>query len=163
MKWVISRKKAKEDTKVVLRRHLEKPDVHVVFHAKYSSLACMRDLCASLASNAGFNEDDVFDVTLAFDEILTNAFEHGCRHPGDDNIDVKISFAGSSISVYVRDQGGKSFDYRKYKGDRVDVSHSTVTGLHLVNKFADGWAVEIQPDEYTEVMFFKRKSKEEKK
>ncbi len=164
MKWRISRKKAKrEDTKVVLRRHLEKPDIHVVFHAKYSYLAYMRDLCASLASNAGFNDDDTFDITLAFDEILANAFEHGCRHPSDDNIDVKISLAGSSISVYVRDPGGKSFDYNKYKGINHEASSSIASGLCLVDKFADRWAVETEPDEYTEVMFSKRKSKEEEK
>ncbi len=145
------------------REHLKDPDIHVVLRAKYFYIAYVRDMCESLALEMGFSEDDAFGVKITIDEILTNAFEHGCTHPGSDKIEVKISFAGTGIFVCVRDPGGKVFDYRKYKGIEVASPDSVGSGLCLVDKFTDEWVVNTKPGEYTEVMSFKKKSEKEER
>ena len=147
----------------VVREHLSDPDIHIVLRAKYLYIAYMRDLCESMALGMGFGENDAFGIKLVVDEILTNAFEHGCTHPGNDKIDVKISFAGTGIFICVRDPGGIPFDYRKYKGVEVSSPDSVGSGLCLVDKFTDEWVVNTKPGEYTEVMSFKRKSEKEAK
>lgn len=145
------------------REHSKTPDIHVVLRAKYLYIAYIRDLCGGLAREMGFSEGDAFGIKLVVDEIVTNAFEHGCTHPGDDKIDVKISFAGTGIFICVRDPGGKLFDHRKYRGFEANSPDSIGSGLCLVDKFSDEWVVDAKSGEYTEVMFFKRKSEKEEK
>lgn len=162
-KWLrqlLSPSKAGKD---VGSEHLSDPDIHIVLRAKHRCIAYMRDLCESLALDVGFNEDDAFGIKLAIDEILTNAFEHGCTYPGSDKVDIKISFAGTKIFICVRDSRGKQFDYRKYKGIEVRSPGSIGTGLCLVDRFTDEWVVNTKPGEYTDVMFFKRKSEKEER
>ena len=156
---MLSPSRGKEDAG---REYLSDPDIHIVLHAKYLYISYMRDLCEGLALEMGFNVDDAFGIKLVVDEILTNAFEHGCSHPGDDKIDFKVSFAGTGIFICVRDPGGKSFDHTKYKGFEASSPDSIGSGLCLVDKFSDEWVVNTKPDEYTEVMSFKRKSEKEK-
>ena len=160
LRQLLSPSKGKKDAG---REHLSDPDIHVVLRAKYLYIAHMRDLCESLALEMGFSEDDAFGIKLVVDEILTNAFEHGCTHPGNDKIDFKVSFAGTGIFICVRDPGGKPFDYRKYKGFEVSSPDSVGSGLCLVDKFTDEWVVNTKPGEYTEVMSFKRKSGKEER
>ena len=157
---MLSPSKAGED---VGREHLSDPDIHMVLRAKYLYIAYMRDLCEGLALDMGFNENEAFGIKLAIDEVLTNAFEHGCTHPGSDTIDIKISFAGTGIFICVRDSEGKQFDHKKYRGIVVSSPGSIGTGLCLVDMFTDEWVVNTKPGEYTDVMFFKRKSEKEER
>lgn len=143
--------------------YLQDPDIHVVLRAKYLYIAYMRDLCEDLALETGFDENEAFAIKLAFDEILTNAFEHGCTHPGDDKIEIRISFAGTGAFVCIRDPGGKPFDYRRYKGFHEKFPDAIGSGLCLVDKFTGEWVVNTKSGEYTDVMFFKKKSEREEK
>ena len=133
-------------------------DVHIVFRARYFYIAYMRDLCDKLAIEMGFGQDEVFKLKLAMDEVLTNAIEHGCSNYGENRIDVKISFAEDGITVRVRDSGGKGFDDKMYRGNSEGEPGSIRSGLCLVDRFTDIWEVHTSPNEYTEVVFFKRKT-----
>lgn len=137
--------------------------IRIIFPGRYFYLAHMRDLCEKLALERGFDKSDAMKIKVAFDEVLTNAFKHGCSDYGHDKIDVQISFDDSGIFVVVRDPGGRSFDYKKHGEFDKQFPDSSRTGLHLVSKFMDGWAVNIKQGKYTEVSFFKNRVKEEKK
>ncbi len=152
---------AKEEGK---KKDLVESDViRIVFPGRHFYLAHMRDLCEKLAVERGFKKNDAMRIKVAFDEVLTNAFKHGCSDYGHDKIDVQISFDDSGIFVIVRDPGGKSFDYKRYGEFDKQFPDSSRTGLHLVSKFMDGWAVNIKPGKYTEVSFFKNRPQEEGK
>jgi len=116
-------------------------------------------MCEKLVAGTGFTQDEIFAVKLAFDEVLTNAFMHGSTHPGDDRIEIKLSIVEGGIYARVRDSGGKRFDYRKYKDFRTKFPQEIGTGLTLVDEFTDGWTVKTVEGEYTEVMFYKKKAK----
>jgi anti-sigma regulatory factor (Ser/Thr protein kinase) len=139
----------------------EHEDVHVVFRARYFYIAYMRDLCDKLATEMGFEHDEVFELKLAMDEVLTNALEHGCSHYGEDRVDVRISFIDDGMSINVRDPGGKSFDHTRYRGGVEADPGGVRSGLCLIDKFMDSWEVNTNPDKYTEVIFFKKKTRKE--
>ena len=147
---------------------LERPDtgepdvIHIVFPARHFYLGHMRDLCEKLVIERGFNQMEALQIKVAFDEILTNAFKHGCTHYGQDKIDVQISTDSSGVFVCVRDPGGKPFNYKQYREFDQKFPDSSRTGLHLVDKFADGWAVNTKLGKYTEVTFFKNHPPEKK-
>jgi anti-sigma regulatory factor (Ser/Thr protein kinase) len=160
-RWLRQLLTPSKEGKDLNREHLGDPDIHVVLRAKYLYIAYVRDLCESLALDMGFSEDDAFGIKLVVDEIVTNAFEHGCTHPGNDKIEVKVSFAGTGIFISVRDPGGKVFDHRKYRGFEANSPDSIGSGLCLIDKFTDEWVVNAKTGEYTEVMAFKKKSDKE--
>ncbi|MFC1672359.1 ATP-binding protein [Planctomycetota bacterium] len=145
----------------IFRRLPEDPDVHIQLKARYQYIRCMRDMCESLASRSGFNANDTYAIKLTFDEVLTNAFLHGCDHPSDDVIDVYITIQENGIYMRVRDPGGKRFDYRKYKNWRDQHPEGIGTGLALLDEFADGWTVLLEEGTYTEFMFYRKKTKED--
>ncbi len=137
------------------------PDVvRIVFPARHFYLAHMRDLCEKLALEGGFNRDEALRIKVVFDEVLTNAFKHGCIHYGRDKIDVQISLDTAGIFVCVRDPGGTVFNYKQYREFDKKFPDSSRTGLHLVDKFTDGWSVNTKPGKYTEVTFFKNRSQD---
>lgn len=143
------------------REETGEPDVvRIVFPARHFYLAHMRDLCEKLVLEGGFNLAEALKIKVAFDEVLTNAFKHGCTNYGRDKIDVQISLDGAGIFVCVRDPGGKPFDYKRYREFDKKFPDSSRTGLHLVDKFTDGWSVNTKPGKYTEVTFFKNHSLE---
>ncbi len=148
------------DTEVI-QRLPEEPDIRISLLARFRYIMCMRDMCEKLAAGTGFTKDEIFAVKLAFDEVLTNAFMHGCVHPGDDRIEIRLSIVEGGIYARVRDPGGKKFDYRKYKDFRTKRPQEIGTGLTLVDEFTDGWTVKTEEGEYTEVMFYKKKAKED--
>ncbi len=135
--------------------------VNVNFPARYFYLAHVRELCERLSREAGFAEEDAMKIKVAFDEVLTNAFKHGCINYGVDKIDVNLTFDDAGVFVCVRDPAGRPFDYRKYR--EFDEKHpdSSRTGLHLVDRLMDGWAVNTKPGKFTEVSFFKNRASRE--
>ncbi len=134
--------------------------VRIAFPARHFYLTHMRDLCEKLALQGGFNQNEALKIKVAFDEVLTNAFKHGCIHYGRDKIDVQISLDTAGVFVCVRDPGGTVFDYKRYREFDKKFPDSSRTGLHLVDKFTDGWSVNTKPGKYTEVAFFKNRSQE---
>lgn len=146
------------------RKETGEPDVvHIVFPARHFYLGHMRDLCEKLVLERGFDQMEALQIKVAFDEVLTNAFKHGCTHYGRDKIDVQISTDAAGVFVCVRDPGGKPFDYKRYREFDDKFPDSSRTGLHLVDKFTDGWSVNTKRGKYTEVTFFKNHPQKEGK
>ncbi|MBI4618401.1 MAG: ATP-binding protein [Planctomycetes bacterium] len=132
------------------------------FPGRFLYVSILRDLIERLAQEIGFSELDAFKIKVAADEVLTNAFKHGCPEYADNTIVVRVTLDRKGIFVRVRDEGGIKFDYRKFRDFDAKFPESSRTGLHLVDKFTDGWMVDTEEGKYTEVSFFKhRKSSSE--
>ena len=69
-----------------------------------------------------------------------------------------LTFDDAGIFICVRDHAGRPFDYKKYR--EFDEKHpdSSRTGLHLVDRLMDGWAVNTKPGKFTEVSFYKNRT-----
>lgn len=140
------------------REKLGETDViRISIPARYFYLSHMRNLCERLALEMGFSKTEAMRIKVSFDEVLTNAFKHGCKNYGHDKISIQISFDDAGIFVHIRDPGGRPFDYKKYREFDKKFPDSSRTGLHLVDKFSDGWAVNTKLGKYTEVSFFKNR------
>lgn len=133
------------------------------FPGRFLYVSIIRDLIERLSHELGFGELDSFKIKVSADEILTNAFKHGCPAYAENQIRVKVTLDRKGIFVRVRDEGGVPFDYKKYRNFDTKFPDSSRTGLHLVDKFMDGWMVDSKEGESTEVSFFKhRKSASER-
>ncbi len=127
------------------------------FPGRYLYVSILRDLIERLSQEIGFSDLDAFKIKVAADEILTNAFKHGCPAYADNKIRVRVTLDRKGIFVRVRDEGGIPFDYKKYREFDTKFPDSSRTGLHLVDKFMDGWVVDAREGEYTEVSFYKHR------
>lgn len=127
------------------------------FPGRYLYIPLVRDICEKLAREIGFSDIDCFKIKVAADEVFSNAFKHGSPKYGDNLITVKITLDRKGIFVRVRDEGGIPFNYKRYREFDRNFPDSSRTGLHLVEKFMDGWVVNTKKGEYTEVSFFKNR------
>jgi anti-sigma regulatory factor (Ser/Thr protein kinase) len=63
------------------------------------------------------------------------------------------------ITVVVRDEGGLPFDYQRYKSGRRELEPGSVkSGLDIVDKIMDSWAVRTEEGKFTEVVFRKKRA-----
>lgn len=151
---------AREEEEVM---NLDLPDGETLtfyFPGRYLYIDIFRDLVERLARQIGFLDLDAFKIKVCADEVFTNAFKHGCPQQHENTIIVKVTLDRKGIFVRVRDEGGVPFDYRKYRDFDVKFPNSSRTGLHLVDKFMDGWIANTKPGESTEVSFYKHRVKD---
>ncbi len=127
------------------------------FPGRYLYIPIVRDICDQLAREIGFSDIDCFKIKVAADEVFSNAFKHGSPKHGDNLITVKVTLDRKGIFIRVRDEGGIPFNYKRYRDFDRKFPDSSRTGLHLVDKFMDGWVVNTKKGEYTEVSFFKNR------
>lgn len=131
--------------------------IKLEFPSRHLYIPVVRDLCERLARQAGFSEMDCFKIKVTADEVFSNAFRHGSPEYGDNVIDVLINIDRKGLFVRVRDQGGVPFNFKRFRESDSDIPSDDRSGLHLVDKFVDGWVVNIKPGEYTEVSFIKNR------
>lgn len=127
------------------------------FPGRYLYIPIVRDTCERLAREIGFTEIDCFKIKVATDEVFSNAFKHGSPKYGDNLITVKVTLDRKGVFIRVRDEGGIPFNYKRYREMDRTFPESNRSGLHLVDKFMDGWVVNTKKGEYTEVSFFKNR------
>lgn len=57
------------------------------------------------ARSRGFDDGSMFSIRLALEEAITNAFEHGHEHLGDEPVTVEYRVEPGSVDVAVEDRG----------------------------------------------------------
>ena len=77
---------------------------------RFGSLAQIADFISRAARQAGFSEDDVFQVQMAVDEACSNVIEHayGAGHAGDIKLSCRLE-PGEEFIVTIQDSG-RPFD-----------------------------------------------------
>lgn len=146
------------DEEVIRNLDVSRGDTIVMqFPGRYLYIPIVRDICDQLAREIGFSDVDCFKIKVAADEVFSNAFKHGSPKHGDNLITVKVTLDRKGIFIRVRDEGGIPFNYKRYRDFDRKFPDSSRTGLHLVDKFMDGWVVNTKKGEYTEVSFFKNR------
>jgi anti-sigma regulatory factor (Ser/Thr protein kinase) len=131
----------------------------VTFPARRVHAAVFRCICESLATQAGFTGRDVFMIKLAADEVFTNAVTHGSEAYGVSRIYSDIVLDNEGMTVTVRDEAGRPFNYHTFQSRRGEERPGAVkSGLDLVDRVMDSWAVRTEHGKYTEVTFRKRRA-----
>ncbi len=132
--------------------------VRVTFPARRGHSAVFRALCECLAQEAGFSQHDAFLIKLAADEVFTNAVIHGSERYGVSRVHADIVVDKEGITVVVRDEGGRPFNYHRHQAGRDESqAGSARSGLDVIDKVMDNWTVRTEMGRYTEVIFRKKR------
>ncbi len=141
--------------------HEKGDDIVFTVPARYYLIPHLRELCGRLARDAGLEDLAAYQVMVAADEVITNAFKHGSPLYGESKIHVRIHIDRRGFWLYVRDEGGIPFDVEMYRNKDVRRPEAGHRGIHLVSRFTDSWDVTTQPGKSTEVSFFKSRESED--
>ncbi|MHB9053146.1 MAG: ATP-binding protein [Thermoleophilia bacterium] len=82
--------------------------LHLVVPAKAEYLSLVRLVVASVASDAGFTEDNIADIKVALSEASTNVVRHAYRIDQDENdrvIEVNCFEEPGQLTIEVTDHG----------------------------------------------------------
>lgn len=143
--------------------HEKGDDFVVTVPARYYLIPHLRELCGRLARDAGLDDLGAYQVMVAADEVVTNAFKHGSPLYGASKIQLRVHLDRRGIWIHVRDEGGIPFDVEMYRTKDVRRPEAGQRGIHLVSRFADSWDVTTQPGKSTEFSFFKARETDDGK
>jgi len=93
----------------------------------------------TIARKMGFNEDQIFDITLAVEEAYANAIEHASRHGPDLELEIVYHLHGDRIEISVHDSGC-GFDAPLNDGGRVPIAGIDCArgrGIALIRMLSD--------------------------
>lgn len=84
--------------------------------ADLAQLALVRDFISQAAKNCVFSHQDIFDITLATNEAVANAIEHGSTGP-DSVVRISYRCVKGNFVVKVKDTGRFSKVINMNNGD----------------------------------------------
>jgi serine/threonine-protein kinase RsbW len=85
---------------------------NLIVPASFTSLDKIRDYFSQAASEAGFNEEDVFEVQLAVDEAASNIIDHAYEGECESDIECGYELLKDGLKLNLHDHG-KPFDPEK--------------------------------------------------
>lgn len=84
-------------------------ELHLRVRNDTGELARVAAALETFGAEHGLGAKDVFDVTLALDEILTNVIWYAFESGAEREIDVRLGLADGELRIEVED-GGRAFD-----------------------------------------------------
>ncbi|MBI9050067.1 MAG: GAF domain-containing protein [Anaerolineaceae bacterium] len=75
------------------------------FPGKYNQLRLICEFVNAFAEEAGFSENDLYQISLAVDEACSNIIEHAYGAEDRGNIECSCSFVSSVLTITLRDDG----------------------------------------------------------
>jgi anti-sigma regulatory factor (Ser/Thr protein kinase) len=116
-----------------------------------------------IARRMGFNEEKIFDLSMAVDEAYVNAIEHsGC--PEQLNLEVEFMIYVDRLEISVSDSGC-GFDTTRFKIPKSlkDLQGSRGRGLSLIRQLSDRFELDSIPGNGTLIKIIKFISSRRKK
>jgi serine/threonine-protein kinase RsbW len=109
-------------------------------------LRVIRDNTEDIARRMGFEEDQIFELSMAVDEAYTNAIEHSGKVGGESELEIEYLIYENRLEVSVKDSGC-GFD-----STRLEIP-KTLKGLHscrgrglgLIRMLSDGFELRSKP------------------
>jgi serine/threonine-protein kinase RsbW len=109
-----------------------------------------------IATELGFGEDEVMQISMAVREAAVNAVLHGNAYAPDKKVTLAFERTGSDLVITIRDQG-KGMDLSKIPNPLApeNLLKTSGRGIFLMRSFMD--VVEIRPSQTgTELKLIKR-------
>lgn len=99
-----------------------------------------------IATEAGFDEDQVLQIAMAVREAAVNAVLHGNAYDPDKKVNVDFERTGGELVITIRDQG-KGLDPSKIPDPLApeNLLRTSGRGIFLIRSFMD--EVEIHPSQ----------------
>ena len=144
-----------------MSRILKKYDLKVT--SQSDNLAIVREFVSNVASNIGFNTDDVSKIELAVDEACANVIKHAYGKNSKQLIEISIRIDKKKMMVIVTDKG-KGFDPDCQKLPNINEYLSEMRvgglGLFLIETLMDEVDFQIKPGVRNQVKMIKYLNKE---
>jgi serine/threonine-protein kinase RsbW len=126
--------------------------------ADVKELATIRDFIETRANALGVDDEAVYDLVLAANEIATNIVVHGYRgQPGTIDLDVRSE--GDAVEIVLRDQAPR-FDPTLAPTPNIymplEKRPRGGMGIHLTRRLTDAMLHRFTPDGGNEVTLIKR-------
>jgi serine/threonine-protein kinase RsbW len=75
------------------------------FPGKFDQLKHISDFVSAFAREAGFPEEEIYQISLAVDEACSNIIEHAYGKEQEGCIDCSCSFDQAALTISLRDDG----------------------------------------------------------
>lgn len=92
----------------------------------------------NVLNNSGVDKDDIFDIQVAFEEVLRNAIVHGNKSDLAKKIMIEAELIGNIMRICVEDEG-KGFDTENLPDPthEKNLLKETGRGVYLVKSLMD--------------------------
>ena len=130
----------------------------IIIKTKISEINKVADFIAEIGKKYQVDDQFVFDVSVALDEVINNIISYGCNGNPDFDIKIEFLFKKKLLCVIVSDEG-KLFNPLKIENP--DLSKSIEDkpigglGFFLVKKLMD--SVEYKSEENKNILFLYKK------
>mgnify|MGYP000884497760 CR=1 FL=1 len=110
-----------------------------------------------LASEVGFDEDDLHRISVAVRESMVNAVVHGNRYNANKKVHLSVSAKAGKLTIRVGDEGD-GFDASKLPDplDEKNLLRQSGRGILLMQAFVDELEIRPRAGHGTEVRMVKR-------
>ncbi len=131
------------------------------FSGRFESLAGIRKFVSEAASNAGFDDKDIYAVELAVDEACANIIEHAYGGEGKGEIICTCNDINIGLEIILRDDG-KRFDPEGVSPPDFSVELDKLeprgAGLFLIRNMMDDVDFKFSKEAGNELRMVKRKA-----
>jgi serine/threonine-protein kinase RsbW len=134
----------------------------VKFPGRFESLAGIRKFVFQAASEAGFNEKEIYAVELAVDEACSNIIEHAYGGEDKGEIECTCNDTDHGLEIIIRDDG-RPFDPKLIPSPNFSVELNELkprgAGLFLIRNLMDDVDFVFSENTGNELRMVKRKQK----
>jgi serine/threonine-protein kinase RsbW len=139
---------------------MEKPKIlpdGIIIPSSTDYLADVDSYVESRLRQAGIEESTVTDLAISVSELVNNAILHGNSSDHTKTVDIRVSFANSSVTITVTDQG-RGFDPESLENplDDDNLLREVGRGIFIVKNFVDDVRVKAVPSGGTRVEITKK-------
>jgi serine/threonine-protein kinase RsbW len=132
------------------------------FPGRFESLAGIRKFVFQAASEAGFDEKEIYAVELAVDEACSNIIEHAYGGEGKGEIECTCNDTNDGLEIIIRDDG-RPFDPGLIPSPNFSVDLDELeprgAGLFLIRNMMDDVNFVFSENKGNELRMVKRKQK----
>lgn len=133
-----------------------------IFPGRFESLVDIRKFIFQAASEAGFDEKDIYAVELAVDEACSNIIEHAYGGEDKGDIECTCNDLDESLEIVIRDEG-RPFDPTAVTPPDFSVALSELkprgAGLFLIQNIMDDVNFRFSKTHGNELRMLKHKKK----
>lgn len=125
---------AENQTVVIVDQHLE---------STLDSVDASEERVKNLASEAGFPEDDAYQLGYAVREAMVNAVVHGNGYSANKLVHFVLSRSGSSLHILIEDEGQGFVPERQADPlAEENLLNQSGRGIMIIRAFVDEFSIE---------------------
>ena len=126
--------------------------------SRTDQLVAVREFVSRVATDSGFNEEDVSKIALAVDEACMNVIKHAYEYDAKKKIEVSVETGNGEFKVSIADTG-KQFNPNGVKVPDMEEYFSNYRrgglGVYLMKSLMDKVEYEIEPGKRNQVRLTK--------